>query len=245
MISFLLLAILSSHGPDPMPDGEQLMRVLEGLHAEIRDFEFVCEGEVTVSNTAAEDLKKLGTRCRERTFQGVYAYRAIDGAAYLNLYEKPFEPDCEFVHMTSAQLKGKYFTIYQDGDRRDNSMPAEERKGAPGALTFPCSPERFIWLSRWRRLGYSVVGARLECEGWDQIDGTPVLRISIEHSPFADVSRRRLTRCWIDLKRGGHVLREESTLGSTLWFRLDNVRLASFRLDGNNKEVWFPVAAEF
>jgi len=218
------------------------MKVLEGLHSEIRDFELVCEGEVRDAETAPEELKKIGTPRRQRSFQGSYACRAVDGAAYLDLFEKFFDPRQDDLRSTYAQLKGRSSEIVRAPDRKSFAVPEIRQIRTVGAFGFPGSPERFIHLRHWRKLGYSTNGLGYECEGWEEIDGNPVLRISIDYAPKA--SRRVIWRYWVDLKRGGHVLREEMRKGSDLWWRLDRVQLARIKL-GTAKEIWFPVRAEF
>jgi hypothetical protein len=241
MICIMIVAMATMHFDKPGLDGDEFMRVLEGLHSEIRDFALVCEGEVT---GAAPDLKKQGkARSHDRAFQGSYAYRASDGAAYLDLIQKPFGREGSFLRTTYGQVKGKRAEVQRHSDQRGPSAPFVERRGSPAAFRFPCSPERFIYLCNWRRLGYSAASIGYQCEGWDEIDGNPVLRISIVHAPKSLVPEKTRSRYWVDLNRGGHVLREEFYRGSALWWRVDKVRLSRIPL-GGGRGVWFPVGAE-
>jgi hypothetical protein len=218
--------------------------VLEGLHSDIRDLELVCEGEVRDAETAPEELKKTGSPRRQFSFQGSYAYRAVDGAAYLDLFQKPFDPGQNDLRSTYAQLKGKSFELFRAPDQKGSGVPSVKQIHTVGAFGFTCSPERFLHMRLWRKLGYSTSGLGYECEGWEEIDGNPVLRISIVFSPKSPQSERAIWRYWIDLKRGGYVLREELRKGPDLWWRLDGVQLARVKL-GADKEIWFPVRAEF
>ncbi len=62
-------------------------------------------------------------------------------------------------------------------------MPIIKQIRGVGSLTFPCAPERFLFLRRWRGFGYSFDGQGYKCEGWEEIDGNPALRISIDYAP--------------------------------------------------------------
>jgi len=242
MISMIFLSMISFQVSGPRLDGEELMRLLEGLHSEVRDFELVYEGEIRDAETAPEELKKIGSPRRQCSFQGSYAYRSVDGAAYLDLFEKRLDPTQDDIRSTYAQLRGKSFELVRSPDQKGSRLPSIGQTGPVGAFGFPGSPERFLYMRQWRSIGYSIGGAGYECEGWEEIDGNAVLRISIDYAPKAPW--RVIWRYWIDLKRGGHVLREEMRKGADLWWRLDGVQLARVKA-GTGKEIWFPVRAEF
>jgi hypothetical protein len=244
MISILILSMISLQVSGPKLSGEELMKVLEGLHSEIRDLELVCEGEVSDAETAPDELKKSGSPRRQMSFQGSYTYRAADGAAYLDLFQKYRDPEQADLRSTYAQLKGKSYELVRAPDQRGSGVPNMKQIRSVGAFRFTCSPERFLHLRHWRKLGYSTASVVYECEGWEEIDGNPVLRISTEHAPKSRNPERAVWRYWIDLKRGGYVVREEVRKGPNLWWRLDGVQLARVKL-GTAKEVWFPVRAEF
>ena len=219
------------------------MKVLEGLHADIRDFELVCEGEIRDAETAPAGLKLEGSPLRQASFQGSYAYRAVDGAAYLDLFKKHFDPGQADLRTTYAQLKGTSSEVARALDSRGSGVPIIKQIRGVGSLT-SLPPERFLFLRRWRGLGYSFDGQGYKCEGWEEIDGNPVLRFSIDNAPKSPNARHVVFHYWIDLKRGGHVLRVEMRMGPDLWWRLDGVQLARVKL-GAAKEIWFPVRAEF
>jgi len=240
-----ILVCLLLQAPSPELDGEQMLRILEGLHSGIHDFELVCEGRVTWADPElrekSEDPKRL-----ERIFQGSYAYRAADGASYLDLYEKPLDsPTPTLLHSTHANLKGIHADIVRSADRR-NYRPgfATQRGGGPGVLTFPCSPERFIYLYRWSRVKYSVANKTYKAEGWEEIDGNVALRVWVDEFPKGKRPDRIWSRYWIDMKRGGHVVKHEYHAGNQLRFRLYDVVLANIESpDGTAR--WFPVHADW
>jgi hypothetical protein len=238
----VLMAVLLLLPSDSKVDGRQFMAMLEGLHSDIHDFELVWEGQLKYADSAP-DLQKGGPKNIECIFQGSYAYRARDGAAYYDLYQKPFDASAPFLHATHAQLKGKHTKLVLSSNQKRPPGFAEESSGGPASFRFPNSPERIEYLSYWRRCGYSTARIGYECEGWDEIDGYPVLRIAIHESPSEPSSYRKLSRLWVDMARGGHVLKHDFYVGSELWWRVHNVKLAPMPL-GSGKEVWFPIYGE-
>jgi len=221
-----------------------MMKVLEGLHSEIRDFELVCEGETTWADRELREKSDDPGRY-ERIFQGSYAYRAADGAGYLDLYQKSLGPTgATFLHGTYANLKGNLTEGVRSSDQR-NDFPglAAEKTGGPGALTIYGSPERFIYLYHWRRQNYGVANKSYKIEGWEEIDGNVALRVWVDEFPKRKLPEQKWSRFWIDMKRGGHVVKHEFHGGSHLRYRTYNVVLASIKSpDGSAR--WFPVHGE-
>ena len=115
------------------------MKVLEGLHADIRDFELVCEGEIRDAETAPAGLKLEGSPLRQASFQGSYAYRTVDGAAYLDLFKKHFDPGQADLRTTYAQLKGTSSEVARALDSRGSGVPIIKQIRGVGSLTFPCA----------------------------------------------------------------------------------------------------------
>lgn len=240
VICIMILAMATTQDSGPGLDRDELIQALEGLHAGIRDFELVCEGSITA---VAPDMTAQARAKRDRAFQANYAYRSVDGAAYLDLMQKPFDSGRPFFRTTQSLLSGKVSEIQRQSDEKGRSGPIGERRGGPAAFRFPCSPERFIFLSKWRGLRDIAAYLEYQCEGWDNIDGNPVLRVSIVFNPKRTTAEKSWSRYWIDLNRGGHVLKEEFYSGSGLLWRVYGIRLARFPLAAG-KEAWFPVAAE-
>jgi len=218
------------------------MRLLEGLHSEIRDVQLVCEGSIRFAESAA-DLKQAGPKNIECVFQGSYAYRAADAAGFLDLYQKPLNSNGDFLHGTYALANRRLIQAVRAAHRKQTGGPVEEKQGGPGSLTIVCSPERFIYLSYWRSHAYGTADIGFECEGWDEVDGSPVLRVSINEAPKSDQPDKPWSRFWIDMNRGGHALKREFGVGSVLWFRDSNIRLGRLSLPGG-KVVWLPVRGE-
>ena len=229
--------------PNPEVDGEQLMRLLEGLHSQVHDYELVCEGRIRFADTAEESIKEGGPKIHEMDFQGSFGYRSADGADYLDLYQKPIHSDGSFLHGTYAQIKGEFAKTVRSSDQKDLPQVIEKGPGVPGSLNFPCSPERIIYLHRWRRWGYRAGNIGYGFEGWDELNGMPTLRIRVNEFPRSHLLEEKWSRFWIDLKRGGHVIKHESFRGSHLESRTYNIVLEQFQLADGTK-IWFPVHGE-
>ena len=244
----LTCAIISPslQNPEPRLDGNEIMRVLEGLHAPLKDFEFVCEGE-TKWLVDTSDMHRDAPDNSSGRFQGVYAYRQ-DGAAYWDQYLKPFDPRADFQHNTFAQLKGRWSRIFRTPDHRRPYQHIEVGLGSPTELGAPVSPQLFIYLGYWRRLRYSTKDIAIESLDWDEINGHRTLRLTIDEHPRGPSNKRapakRWSKYWIDLKRGGHVLKHERYRGSKLIARTDKIVLASLR-SPDGQQIWLPVHGEF
>jgi len=219
------------------------MNLLETLHSDIQDFEFVCEGEMRRLGAGFERGKQEAIDVYQFRFQASYIYRA-DGAGSIDLYQKPFDDRAPWLHDVETQIGGELTGLVESPDSRGGRLPPSVSKGVPGSLNFGGSPERFIFLSYWRGLKYSVSSVGFEYEGWEEIAGTSALRFVINHTSQSKHRNGFWSRYWIDLSRGGHVLKCESYVGSNLRTRLHDVVLASIS-PAKGKQVWLPIHGEF
>ena len=244
----ILLVVATMQNPEPKLVGSEVMKVLEGLHAQIKDFAFVCEGETKWLVDSA-DMYREAPDNGSGLFQGSYAYRQ-DGAAYWDLYLKPADPRADFQHNTFAQLKGRRSRIFRVPDRQRGPELIEVGVGSPTELGTPFSPQLFLCLGYWRRIGYSTKEIEIESMDWDEIDGNRTLRLSmIEHPLKPKPSDGRSakgawSKYWVDLKRGGHVLKHERYRGTHLISRTDKIELTSLR-SPNGQQIWLPTHGEF
>jgi len=223
-------------------NGDQLMRMLQAIHSEIRDFECVCEGESTCPGAQASKINNQDNT-HEWAYQASYAYRA-DGAACIDLYQKPLSGNSPFLHKVFTHLGDKVTKLTETPDSTGRSLPPTVRNGGPGAFSFLGSPERFLLFAEWLRIGYSTNTVDYKYEGWEEIGGNAVIRFAIDPFPKSKNRGKHLVRYWLDLNRTGHVLKYEWYFESNLRDRMHHVELAQFpTLDG--KQVWFPIRAEF
>lgn len=241
MMHLLLFLFALSSAVGQIND-DQLMRILRGLHSDIHDVEFVCEGSVTKMNVGPEGSSGTRDEIRNR-FQAWYAYRE-DGAEYLDLYQRPTGSESEFLHRTVAQLKGKLEDRIEYPDLKESPPVARLENTSTGSCTFNGSPERYLKLWYWKKLSYSTASIELTYEGLENIDGNPVVRLLIDEYPKNHVPFKKWTRYWVDLGRNGHVVKQERYWGADLVFRMHNVVLTQFT-DERKRQVWFPTHAEF
>lgn len=238
-MAFLLAATLLVQDGSPM-NGDQFMRFLETAHAEIHDFELTCEGETRLG-AGARVVEQKGVDSVQYAHQANYAYRS-DGATFLDIYEKPFDPRAPWLHKLYTQIDGKATELVESPDTRGTVAPPSISKGVPGAFPFTGSAERFIYLPYWRQLGYSARNIGFEFGAWEEIDGNQVLRVVID--PYPNSRHRDRLHLWLDMHRGAHVLKCESYRESKLRYRLHGVVLAALPAAAG-KQIWLPVRAEF
>lgn len=237
MLHALLVSLLIV-GQTPPMDGEQLMEVLRGLHAGIQDFQLVCEGRVECPAADSEAERQKW----ESRFQGTYAYRAADGAAYLDLYTKRASSEASFLRKTCASVKAKRFESTLSSDQKHLAFGPVEGVGAPRVFTGIGSPERFIYINLWLQMSYSFHRYGYLFKGWEDVDGHPAVHVIVDENPKSVEANKFTSHYWIDLGRGGHVIKKEFYQGAKMWYRLHEVRLALVPA-GRGKEVWFPLQA--
>lgn len=133
--------------------------------------------------------------------------------------------------------------VFRTPDRKSGREPVRVTAGAPGSFGFPGSPERFIFLSYWRRLSYSTKDIEIESNAWDEIDGNKVLLLTVNEFPHSHLPEKKWSKYWIDLKRGGNVVKYEFYAGPNLRYRDYNILIRSVELP-NGQRIWFPVHGE-
>jgi hypothetical protein len=238
----LLLAVFSTHS-GPELNGRQFMALLEAAHSEIEDFEIVCEGDVRRHQGWSERGKPGGAAVDQFSFQARYVYRS-DGVGLMDYYQKPLDDPALWIHEVHTLIGGRLTTLVESPESKKGRLRPSVTKGAPGSLGLGGSPERFIFLSYWRGLKYSVSSVGFECEGWEEIDGAPVLRVTINHTPEVTGDSRYWSRYWINMERGGHVVKCDSYLGSRLRTRVHSVVISPVST-AKGKQVWLPTHGEF
>jgi hypothetical protein len=238
MFPTILSAFLTAFpgGDDPgRNDARMLIDTIESLQQPVEDFRCEFEGATRFKGKVAENEKdKIGEDGLFETFSGVFIWKRGGDT-----------------HSDILLRKGG------DGTLARESLVVRVRE------------KQAEWYHRLNDapLGYSVIedpkktnSWRSNCLGWiflidkikrdvadestdpsvsdDQIDGRPlkVLNIALKNVPDS-----LIYRCWIDLRRNGHVVRRETYRKKVMGSRLD-IKLAPFKVGG--AEVWMPVAGE-
>lgn len=234
------LLLVASQPPSNLgPDAEQLARILGGLHEPISDAEMVCEGAIAFVDDTDPKKQEKSNRLNVR-FQGNYAYRA-DGSCYLELFARTSAAN-SLLRTTEAVFQNGLTKITWSADQKPVSFVPQPDDGSPASLFHDGSPQRFILLWKWLPFLKNPKIWAYQAEGWDEVDGRRCLKIAFNLYPGSQAPAT-ISRVWLDLERGGHVLKEEFRRDGELWYRIHNVKLQEFPL--GQKKIWFPVHGEF
>lgn len=230
------VAVLAVAQSPPSP--AELGGLLRELARPVKDFELLCEGRIEADAEAGE--QGPGTRI----FQSSYAHRTKDGASVLDLYLREVGGDGGFERWRLALLEGKVSELITRPDVNVGREIPRVAPGGPGSLHYDGCPERFILLYDLLARGDEYLSSGFESEGWEEIDGRKCMKFSVAlPADAASTGRGSVRRYWIDLARGGHVLRFEHRQDGQLWIRKEKIRLEQFPLrDGS--PVWFPTHGE-
>lgn len=230
---WLALAIISQSPASDLPSADQFLRILSGLHSEIRDITFVFEG--------GSGLFKDGVVKPDGTYQGLYSFRA-DGATLLDVFSHPLEENKPGMRTIHAILKGKMEGVSQVPDI--GILQPEMTEAVPGVLNKPLSPERILYYWYFMTLG-DPEAFNYQGQGWEDIDGHRCLKVQLDQirkTRSERVGKTPLVRFWIDMDRGGHPLKVEFSDGTDLVMRT-KIQLSRFTTT-DGKLIWLPANGE-
>jgi hypothetical protein len=244
MVPVLALVLLSaSQLNESRIDADQFARLIASLHAEVQDVSLVFEGRlrgVPRGTSVEEIIRDDGPPRPGVTYQGSYAYRAADGATFLETFElSDSSGKVVEMHNARAMLNNRLSSLTRFPERRNEH--AEVRSGIPGSLNMSGSPERICYLWYLKRLedprlyGYEYMG-------WEDFGGHMCLKVQFDEAPMAGPQKpdRPVIRFWIDMARGGHPLQVEFRNGRGVRMRSTGIQLARLTLP-DGKGYWFPV----
>lgn len=240
---FILIPMLLTMQNHQSEVGEaQLARIIEERYSPIRDLELYCEGRAV--RYLDPETKQRGPATTESLFQSSYACRLSDGATHLDIYRRFPGSEKTMQRWTIARLDSETL-------RRVTAPDHDAGKGRPALVEgsregFQCigSPERFLALFVLKGPLTLPGSSEYRFEGWEDVDGHRCLRFSIVIPPgTSDPAKGSLERFWVDLERGGHMLKYELINSGRLWMRKENIELAEFSVPGGGR-IWFPVRGE-
>ena len=221
-----LLIALAACGQPTELDAGQFLRIIRGLHGDIADvslvYEAVIEGGIP-GQPAVQDK-----------IQGTYVYRS-DGATVIDSYTQGADGDALLRHQRDALLRGRLERRDDIPDLMAVQLDVTVESGSGGALNKPGSPNRIFYLWYFESSASPTMEG-FENLGWDEIDGRRCLNVRMQRYPSSD---KTSILFWIDLQRGGHPLQVEIRDDGKLKTRVDDIRLHSFNVDG--EEYWLPV----
>ena len=236
----IILTVTFGLDSNEVVDATQLAKLIQGLHAPYLDYEALCEGTYRVVDMNDPDREGKAKRI-DRDDQANFAYRA-DGATYFEKYSRPPDPDALPARVVRVLLRGKLTTDARSPEqqRRKQTWMLSVERGGPGSLAIEGSPERFVYLWFWRMLLREPSRWKVLLSRWDNIDGQACLYLEIDPYPESNLPEPHVSKVWLDVDRGGHVLRHEEYMGGKLVTRTRDIELRRFEaLDGTR--MWFPV----
>ena len=227
-------------------DAEQFNRLITALHAPYKDVSLIVEGKQTYVGPASAVPRKAEEY--EEVYQTLLVLRS-DNACFQDVFVRSVNGDGLLVRKTSALLKGSLNSLRRVPDLND-----ERRSSKPGKaseLFDTGSPCRilFLWffnsLEDARRYDYRFVA-------WEQISGHNCLCVRLSLSLIvpdtarSDVDPESGYRhvFWIDMERGGNVLKYEFKKDGKLRQRVDEIELGSFPASSGER-LWLPVGGEY
>jgi len=218
-----------------------LTGILERLHEPLEDVSFEYEG--TADFATAETIGASPPKFeRYDSFTGRFLYRS-DGHVLLDIYHK-YEDNNRITRRTIAASPESF----REWVRTEDS-PSGGGTVGPGHFTRVDrrgSPVRFFCLPLLR--GHLAdPHARMIHEGQETVDGheCEVVTFSLDRVPDMTASNAHVETYWIDLSRGGNVLkREKFRPRGHLVSRLSQVQLRQFQ-DHDGQVVWLPISGTF
>ena len=218
-------------GLDDKPDNSVIAGLLEAAYAPMKDVTFEYEGKMTFpegGKSAVHDADGLFD-----DYSGVVAERR-DGAILVDIYHRFYKRNHEIVRETVAML----------GERCEIYMRTVDQRGASGQVV-DAHYSRAELSGSMSRISYAhILIGILRDVNWAVIqeESEPVAGRQCIVVKFIFVPDNKLSlRFWIDLERGGHVLKYEEMQGKEVRARAYDVSLEQFK-DSQGQAVWIPVS---
>ncbi|MGO9464970.1 MAG: hypothetical protein ACLQIB_08020 [Isosphaeraceae bacterium] len=241
MLILLLSSVLSATaGQDAAQlDREQLVRLIEASRSDILDFAFEYEGSYAFPREQERESQGLGPDGIQLSYSGTYARRK-DGAALAETYT--------FNHLTKVASHSVITTI---NGRTESSAQSGKQTKAKVAIR-RAAPADFDLTGNYGHIlcTDSVLGmARsqlvYEYGGIRDLDSRKCVVVRFWHTedPAAPKGKLISDVFWIDLERGGNVLRYEQRWGKDLAKVNTGIRLELFRAP-SGRTVWLPVCGQ-
>lgn len=195
----------------------------------------------TIRRVDADSQNDPAQKLFDVNFQATYAYRR-DGNTALEISIKPVDPDMPMRRKVAAlNREGLTSTTLFPGRGRPLVRP-QAGPGGAGSLMMEASPERLLLLFYWRSYLDDRVAWDCRLLGREPVGDAGCVKLRVDR--FPEKPGARVDLAWIDLRRGGHVLKLESYNKDALEYRLSDVRLAEFPLKEGGS-AWLPVHGVF
>jgi hypothetical protein len=217
-------------------DAEQFASTITSLHSPYKDVSLIAEGRCTFVGSQEHTQNAYD-------YQTLYVYRS-DIAIFQDLFITRSDPSGMLQRTTSAYIRGTVdeFERWLDQNKGQRASwscgPTHfSRTGSPSMFFFLWY---FAYVKDPQLYGY-------ESRGWEEIDGHNCLRIRLFLNKIlagAKPGQRYYELFWIDMERGGQVLKHEVRKGDdTLVRRIDKIELELMTAE-DGMSLWIPVAGE-
>ncbi|CAN5642719.1 hypothetical protein BH23PLA1_BH23PLA1_31160 [soil metagenome] len=239
MAACAMMMILAPAFDDSAIERHQLAQLIEGARADVGNISFYFEGTYTVPGERERQSLRLGPDGVKFSYSGTYSRRA-DGATRVESYL--------FNHRT--ETASHYLVANRDdaltvSAKKDDAERASVTIQKPGGEDFKRIGSIGQVLLADVVIDYARSTYRYEFEGFKKLDGHDcvVVRFSLTRDDSLPREQGISDVYWIDLQRGGHVLRHERYLGTNVGGATTNIKLASFR-SPDGATVWLPVSGQ-
>ncbi len=224
---------------EPQISRQQLISLMEGARGEWKDYSFFFEGKSTVLGEAERQSQKLGPDGVQFTYSGTYSRRS-DRAVRVESYF--------FNHRTDTAghyLVSKFDNTLTVSARSESDEKAEVTIREPGIEDFKRIGSFGQILLADAVIGYALSSYVYRFEGFEQVDGHNCIKVRflLTQDESLPLEKAVSDVFWIDLQRGGHVLRHERHFRTDVASATTNIRLESFETPEGIK-VWLPVQGQ-
>jgi hypothetical protein len=236
MILSMVLAAINGAEASQNNDARALVEAIESLQKPIQDFQCEYEGTIQYTRKAAGS-QKSGDDGLDDTFSGVFIWKRGGDTRSDSLHRRASDTQIARETLLVRMSQQQSESYHRLNDARLGyaviKNPKEANSWEPGCLG---------WIFLIDKIKRHLADENCELSVQDdQVEGRPlkVLDVALK---LNGIPSALIFRYWIDLKRNGHVVRQESyTVGKVMGSRLD-ITLAPFKV--GKEEVWMPVSGE-
>ncbi len=231
-LSLLVLRVNEVQAQEPL-SADSFFEVLSQLHFPIENVSF--QWESTIQYIGGENVEPKVLAEVNKSLSGSYLYRN-DGSMRVEVYTQPAQGP---MRRRSVSVEGSVRRELAGVPDRGVKHAEIGQASSVAELNYPAWPHRILYLAYFNTLP-SNIRSTFRHEGWEVVDGHRCLKASLNPNPGVPPDNLLLEKLWIDLERGGHVLRLEHHHQGHLRLRLSDVELRELPMPSGDL-VWLPI----
>ncbi len=233
----VLVALQSADKTSPL-GVRSLIDTIEAIQQPVEDFRCEYEGRIYYKDKTSEMVSKLGPDGLFDEFGGIFIWKR-GGDTYSDAMHRQ-QPDGKIIReslvVRARENQAEYY-------QRKNDAPLGyaliERPRNVNACRPACLGQIFL-IDEIKRLAADTNFEGSVSE--EMVDGHQLKVLAFALNGIKGVESSLIFRFWIDLQKGGHVVRQESYApGKVVNGRLD-IKLTSFKI--GDVQVWMPTSGE-